>query len=204
MGLRTSYTLDTVGTPTDRDGVKDFLLSPPFDFFFFRCWYNERLKTKTEGSKLHSNTGLHGGGVHLNIETRLTISPTIIPQHRFPQSQLTTQSSNVRLNTIPPQIPTVPYKDVTYWNRIFHTYSGILKIWNGVHQELGDKDFQETFIFDRSHVVSGALLMTVAFVTLMLSQSDYLPGSTRNTEVTIVYLVVFGITVAGSLGVVLV
>ena len=36
-----------------------------------RCRYNERLKTKTEGSKRLSNNGLRGGRVHLKIETRL-------------------------------------------------------------------------------------------------------------------------------------
>ena len=78
------------------------------------------------------------------------------------------------------------------------------KQWGGIHQEQGDKDFRETFIFDRTaHVVSGALLMTVDFAALMLSQSDYLPTNTWNTEITIVYLVAFGIAAALSLGTVL-
>ena len=33
--------------------------------------YNERLKTKTQGSKLLSNTGFFGGRVQVKIETRL-------------------------------------------------------------------------------------------------------------------------------------
>ena len=36
-----------------------------------RCQCNERLKTKTEGSKLLTNTELRGERVHLKIETRL-------------------------------------------------------------------------------------------------------------------------------------
>ena len=45
--------------------------------------------------------------------------------------------------------------------------------------------------------------MTVDFTALMLSQSDYRPNNGMNAEVTICYLVAFGIASAASLGTVL-
>jgi hypothetical protein len=131
------------------------------------------------------------------------VLPDLEQSAKVPSTVNSTKTSNVQLN-IPTQIPSVPDKNVAYMNRTCWKATATNKHWGDIHQEQGDKDFKATFIFDRTaHVVSGALLMTVDFAALMLSESDYLPSNTRNAEITIVYLVAFGIAAAASLGAIL-
>ncbi len=77
--------------------------------------------------------------------------------------------------------------------------------WSRIYEDAGGNDsFRETFAADRTAlVVAGALLMTVDFAALALSESSYLGTNTRNYELTFLYLVAFGIATACSLGAVI-
>jgi hypothetical protein len=81
----------------------------------------------------------------------------------------------------------------------------VRKHWTLVHKEQGDESFKEAFCMDRTAlVVAGALLMTVDFALLSLSESSYLETNTYNTELTYAYLATLAVATAFSLGVVIV
>lgn len=75
------------------------------------------------------------------------------------------------------------------------------ELWSRIHQEQGDEAFKDTFAADRTAlVVAGALLMTVDFAALTLNESSYAATNTRNSELTILFMVTFGIACASALG----